>query len=229
MPDPGALQALHQEPAEDEQHDEEREVVQVERAREGTQLDRIVETPGTDADLLQLEALRAAQRVVHLEEGAEEERERNGDQGRVVAAGAQHRDHDQGADQGGDRATREQDQEVRHASRAGEHRGRVPADAEEGCAGEVQYPGVAELDVQPQAGEHHDEHARDEQQGEVVLAEREAQAGDRDQGERLRDPLRSRRQLVERRVRVATAPAATPASTSRASARCDSARRNAQA
>jgi hypothetical protein len=53
---------------------------------------------------------------------------------------------------------------------SGQHGGGVAADAEERGAGEVEQAGVAELDVEAETGEDVEEHGRDHQEGEVVVA-----------------------------------------------------------
>ena len=114
-----------------------------------------------------------------------------------MAARAQDRHHDERPDQGRHGTSGEEHQEVRQAGRPGQHGRRVAADAEERGACEVQHAGVAELDVEAQAGDDNDEDAGHEQEGEVVLAQDEAEHGDGEERERLRQPLRRGRQLVE--------------------------------
>ena len=71
---------------------------------------------------------------------------------------------------------------------------------EKGGAGEVQYPGVTELQVQAQAGDHVDDHRRHQQQHEVVLVE---VSGDRQNAEDRQD--------VQDAVPVGEQPAHMPA------------------
>ena len=64
--------------------------------------------------LLHLHALRAAEHVVDLEEGLEQQREGDGDHGGIVAARAQHRQQQQRADQRRQQPADQQHQQMRH-------------------------------------------------------------------------------------------------------------------
>ena len=86
-------------------------------------------------------------------------------------------------------SAREQHEQVREARRARQHRRRVPADPEEACPREVDHAGVAELHVEPEAGDDDDEHPRDEEEREIVFSQHEGEPGDEDDGERLREAL----------------------------------------
>ena len=78
----------------------------------------VVEAPPEDLEPAELEPLRAAERVVHLEEGAEEKPEGDGDQRCVVAPGPEQGQQKQRAHPGGDGAAGEQDQGCGSAPRA---------------------------------------------------------------------------------------------------------------
>src|SRR5436305_4554655 len=104
---PGALDAYDEREREGSEDERQGDVVEEERSLEWSEQegagfagvraeaegrsigDGLVEPPGTDAKLGYPQPLRTAQRVVDLEEGAEEQREGDGDERRVVAARAQ--------------------------------------------------------------------------------------------------------------------------------------------
>ena len=65
---------------------------------------------------LHLHALRAAEHVVDLKEGLEQQREGDGDQRRIMAARAQHRQQQQRADQRGEQAADQQHEQMRNRS-----------------------------------------------------------------------------------------------------------------
>ena len=93
--------------------------------------------------------LRAAQRVVHLEERAKHDPEGDRDQRRIVAAGAQHRKQQHRAEEPGDAASRQHHEQMRERRMRPQHRRRVRAGAEEGGPGEVHDAAIAELHREP--------------------------------------------------------------------------------
>ena len=147
------------------------EVADIERQRDRADLDIVVERPAEDLHARHLHALRPAEHVVDLEEGLEQQREGDGDQRRIMAARAQHRQQQQRADQRRQQPADQQHQQMRHGSVGIEHGRGIGADAEERRAGEIQHARIAELDVQPKRRHGVEQHRDDQQQDEMVLVE----------------------------------------------------------
>ena len=110
-PDPGALQPPHQNEGADQQQQADDEIVHVERQRDAADLDVVVERPAENLHARHLHALRAAEHVVDLEKGLEQQREGDGHHRGVVPARAQHRQQQQRADQRRQQAADQQHQQ----------------------------------------------------------------------------------------------------------------------
>ena len=145
------------------------EIIQVERKRHAADLDIVVERPAEDVHALDLHALRAAEHVIDLEEGLEQQREGDRHHRGIMPTRAQHRQQQQRADQRGQQPADQQHDKMRHGRIGIEHRRGIGADAEERRARKIEHAGIAELNVQPECRHAVEQHGDDKQQREMIL------------------------------------------------------------
>ena len=167
---PRALHSPHQPHRPQRQRDRCEAVKRVARKVDAQELPVVVEAEAEDAESSELESLRSAECLVHLEKRPEEEPEGDGDQRCVVAPRPEQRQQQQRANGRRRGAAGEQHQQVGKGPPP-EHRRRVAAHAEEGRAGEVRDAGIGELDVEPETGHQDEQRAGHEKQHEGVVME----------------------------------------------------------
>src|SRR5258707_1285376 len=93
--EPGGFQPLHQKECERKQGQGEQHVVEIERSVQWTHRQLVVELKPEDLQPTELQPLRTTERVVHLDEGAEQKSKRNCDQRGIVPPRAQQRQKQQ--------------------------------------------------------------------------------------------------------------------------------------
>src|SRR4029077_13222887 len=89
--DPGSLKSPYQYKGPDEQQQADHEIVHVKRQRDFADFDIVIERPAENFHSLDLHALWAAENIVHLKKGLEQQRKCDGHHGGIVSARAQNR------------------------------------------------------------------------------------------------------------------------------------------
>ena len=115
--------------------------------------------------------MRAAEHIVDFEKRLEQQREGDGDNRRIMPTRAQHWQHQEQADQRRRNTARGEHDEMRHRSIGAKDRRRISANAEKGCAGEVQHPGIAELNVQAERRDAVEQNRDDQEHREMIVME----------------------------------------------------------